>query len=75
MYVMTDYPATPRKVLKRAYELGAHADCVAADVDGACDACIDIFNKVFHDTYGHAEDLAEALFLMLEDIRRDREEK
>jgi hypothetical protein len=73
MNVMTDASrSTPKRVLRRASELGVHADCVASDYEGACDSCIDIFNKVFHEFYGHATDASEALKWIIEDILRDQ---
>lgn len=64
--------STPRKVLAKASELGVHPDCVAADYSGACDECIEIFNQVFHEFYGHASDAGEALELIVKDILKDR---
>ena len=63
---------TPRRVLRRATELGVHADCVAADFDGACQSCIDIFSDVFREMYGHAQDASEALMFIIQDIQEDR---
>ena len=74
MSVMTDASKmTPRRVLRRASELGVHADCVASDHDGACARCIAISNEVFHEFYGHASDAAEAVLWIVEDIISDRE--
>jgi len=71
--VMTDVSkTTPRRVLRRATELGVHADCVAADADGACEHCVNIFNQVFHEFYGHAKDAGEALQLIIDDVLEDR---
>jgi len=75
MNVMTDASrTTPRKVLRRAAELGVHADCVAADHQGACDTCIDLINQAFHEHYGHANNAAEALSMIIDDLIKDREE-
>lgn len=74
MAVMTDVSrTTPRRVLRRAAELGIHADCVASDYQGACDDCIDVFNQSFHEFYGHATDAAEALSMIIDDLIADRE--
>jgi hypothetical protein len=72
--VMTDVSkTTPRRVLQRAFELGVHADCVAADIDGACEACVLVFNQAFHELYGHAKDAGEALQLIIDDVLEDRQ--
>jgi hypothetical protein len=69
---MTDASyTTPRKVLRRATELGVHADCVASDFEGSCDHCIAAFHEAFHEFYGHlsAEDAMQAI---VRDLLRDR---
>lgn len=72
MLVMTDTSkTTPKRVLRRAAELGVHPDCVAADYQGACSVCIDIFNEVFHELYGDSADAAEALMRIVDDLLND----
>jgi hypothetical protein len=73
MEVMTNVSlTTPRRVLTLAAELGAHADCVAADIDGACHTCVDILNVAMHKFYGHLE-IDESLLQIIRDLREDRE--
>jgi len=72
MMIMSDTSrTTPKRVLRRAAELGVHPDCVAADYDGACSGCIEIFNNVFHEFYGDSEDAAEALLRIVDDLLDD----
>jgi hypothetical protein len=73
MELMTDTSkTTPRRVLRRAAELGAHADCIAADLEGACEICVDIMHSVFSEYYGHAESPGDAIYMIIEDIMNDR---
>jgi len=72
MMIMSDTSrTTPKRVLRRAAELGVHPDCVAADHDGACSDCIEIFNEVFHELYGDSADAAEALLRIVDDLLDD----
>lgn len=64
---------TPKRVLRRAAELGVHADCVAADADGACDYCVEIMHGIFSEFYGHAESAAEYLSMIMHDLRDEQE--
>ena len=72
MLFMTDASrTTPKRVLRRAAELGVHPDCVAADYHGSCSECIETFNEVFHEFYGDSEDAAEALMRIVDDLLND----
>lgn len=73
MSLMTDAgKMTPRRVLRRAAELGVHADCIAADFDGSCQSCVELVHNVFNEFYGHAKSADEALQLIIDDILTDR---
>jgi hypothetical protein len=70
---MTDVSrTTPRRVLRRAAELGTHADCVASGIDGACDSCVEFIHESFKEFYGHVDTAEEALILIVKDILEDR---
>lgn len=65
---------TPRKVLRLAASLGVHNDCLVAEVDGACDDCIDTMHLAHYFFYGNLETSEEKLEAIIRDIMQDREE-
>lgn len=44
--------STPRKVLRRAYDMGAHGDCIAAGASKACPSCTEVLMAAFDGVYG-----------------------
>lgn len=62
----------PQKVLNLAYDLGAHGDCVEADLVGACSMCTSIFHQAFDHFYGHLKNADDALMMIINDILKDR---
>ncbi len=65
-------PGLPRKVLRKAHELGVHADCMVAGTGGACDPCFKAVLQAMDFFYSDvAKDyVAEAVEA---DLRADRE--
>ena len=59
----------PRKVLRRAHELGVHADCIASG--DPCEACQPKIAAAFDFFYGSEDTLGDALGEILKDIRDD----
>jgi len=62
-------PGMPRKVLRKAHQLGVHNDCLISQQP--CKACHDNITLAFDFYYGDSKNEAELLERMIEDMRRD----
>jgi hypothetical protein len=71
---VTEARAIPKKVLSRAFDHGAHADCMAAGMDGACDMCVSIFFDALDFYYGRFPEPGDKLAAIMEDLLTDRDE-
>lgn len=65
----------PKKVLRKAAELGVHADCIAADIEGSCGVCAILLHSIYDFFYGHLESSADFIAAVLDDLRADRTEE
>lgn len=63
---------TPRRVLQEAYVRGVHSDCLAAEWDKACDACIHIIHDIYEEFYP-SKDVTELALNIYTDIKKDRD--
>lgn len=75
MLSMTIGQGNPKKVLRKAAQLGVHPDCIAADIDGACGSCVLLIHTVYDFYYGHLATAAEFLDAVLDDLQKDRDEE
>ena len=62
----------PRKVLRRAHELGVHTDCIASGKP--CAQCEPKINAAFDHFYGSEPTLGDALGEIMKDFREDLED-
>lgn len=63
----------PQKVLTKAVQLGVHNDCLVADIDGACESCIETLHQVYDLYYGHILTVEGRLEAILDDLHAERE--
>lgn len=64
-------PGMPRKVLRKAQELGVHNDCLISE--NLCSTCQDNVILAFDFFYADAKDTAELISRILDDFRNDLE--
>ena len=65
-------PGMPRKVLKKAQQLGVHNDCLVSE--NLCPACRDNVMLAFDFFYADAKSESELLVRLIEDFKTDMEE-
>lgn len=65
-------PGLPKKVLQKAHQLGVHNDCIAADVDKACEDCKVVVQTAMDFYYGHITDTDVLIFSIWMDLEEDR---
>lgn len=65
-------PGMPRKVLRKAHQLGVHNDCLVSG--NLCSECRSNVMLAFDFFYGDARDESELMAAIIEDFKRDVEE-
>ncbi len=66
-------PGIPRKVLRKAHQLGVHNDCLVSG--NLCSECHDHVMLAFDFFYGDVRDEAALISAIIEDFRRDMEDE
>ena len=65
-------PGIPKKVLRKAHQLGVHNDCIVSGKP--CAACSDSIGLAFDFFYAHCENEQELMTAIIEDFRSDLED-
>ena len=65
-------PGMPRKVLRKAHQLGVHNDCLVSG--NLCESCHDNVMLAFDFFYGDAKDESELIAAIISDFKADLEE-
>lgn len=58
----------PKKVLRKAAQLGVHPDCIAGDPHDMCTQCDGLLMLAFDHFYGHAANAFEVLSMIKDDF-------
>lgn len=68
---MTTNNGIPKRVLRKALQLGIHNDCIVAGVTGACDICLANISLAFDFYYGSLGTTEDVMRAILVDLQAD----